>query len=61
MRTKQEILQHSLEFQSNISEWYKTTALHEQLQIEVLIDIRDQLVALTTIMGSVGKVTYMDE
>lgn len=58
MRSKDVILQHSLEFQPKTPQWDCTPSLHEHLTIEVLIDIRDLISSLTTILGSVEKIAY---
>lgn len=58
MRSKEEILDHTLTFQSTTPQPHFIASLHDQLTIEVLIDIRDLLSSLTTIMGSVEKIAY---
>ena len=58
MRSKEEILQHSLEFQSKTPQWDCTASLHEQLQIEVLIDIRDLFENLICVLASIEKIAY---
>lgn len=58
MRTKEQILKESLDWKSKTPDWDVTASLHERLTIEVLVDIRDQLSALTTILGSVEKIAY---
>ncbi|GAI73384.1 unnamed protein product [marine sediment metagenome] len=58
MRTKEQILNDSLKVQAKEPQWDCTASRHEQLTIEVLLDIRDQFLALTTILGSVEKIAY---
>ncbi|MBA7612241.1 hypothetical protein ES703_19477 [subsurface metagenome] len=58
MRHKEEILS---DIQQNIAAAPESTRPmlhHEYCVVEVLIDIRDQLSALTTILGSVEKIAY---
>lgn len=58
MRTKGEILIDSLDAQKQEPVWDKTMSKHEQLTIEVWIDIRDQLTDLITILSSVEKIGH---
>lgn len=58
MRTKEQILKDSTDRLDQVPEWDGTSSLHERLTIEVLIDIRDELSALITILGSVEKIAY---
>lgn len=58
MRTKEEILNDSLNQQSKLPQWDGTASLHERLTIEVLIDIRDQLNSLYDILSSVQNISF---
>lgn len=58
MRSKQQILSDSLDTKVKTPQWDVTASIHERLTIEVLVDIRDQLTALITILGSIEKITY---
>lgn len=58
MRTKGEILMDSLKVQEKEPQWDCTASRHEQLTIEVLIDIRDQLSSLRIILGSAEEIAY---
>ena len=58
MRKKDEILNDSLDFQAKYPVWGGTTTLHERLTIEVLIDIRDQLNSLYSILCSVENISF---
>ncbi len=58
MRDKGEILSDSLKFQAKYPVWGGTTTLHEQLTIEVLIDIRDQLNSLYSILCTVQDISF---
>lgn len=58
MRARQEILAEALDNKAKTPDWDTTASLHERLTLEVLVDIRDQLSALTTILGSVERIAY---
>jgi len=60
MRSKNEILDDSLKAQSKTPVWDTTISKNEQLTIEVLIDIRDELTGLITILGIVEKIIYRE-
>ncbi len=52
MRTKEQILNDSQAKCSEVPQWDTIASLHEQLTIEVLIDIRDILDDLSQSIGS---------
>ncbi|GAI03342.1 unnamed protein product [marine sediment metagenome] len=58
IRSKEQILNDSLKAQANEPQWDCTASRHEQLTIEVLIDIRDELTALTCILRNAEKIAY---
>lgn len=58
MRTKEQILNDSLKVQAKEPQWDCTASRHEQLTIEVLIDIRDQLSSLRIILGRSEEILY---
>jgi hypothetical protein len=58
MRSKEEIVNELKRTkQDNISTYYAGTP-SEMITLEVLIDIRDLISSLTTILGSVEKIAY---
>ena len=58
MKTKEHILRDSLDTQASQPNWEMVHSEQAILTLEVLLDIRDQLSALTTILGSVEKIAY---
>lgn len=58
MRTKKQILDESIKTQARAPHWDCAAVLHEQLTIEVLIDIRDQLNSLYSILCSVENISF---
>lgn len=52
MRTKDEILDHTIKPGPGSQKWDTTASTHERLTIEVLIDIRDQLTELNQTIDS---------
>ena len=58
MRIKNEILDDSVNVQLETPQWERIAAVHEHLTIEVLIDIRDQLNSLYSILCSVENISF---
>ncbi|MBA7637591.1 hypothetical protein ES703_45237 [subsurface metagenome] len=58
MRTKDEILSDSLSRKSETPGWELPASIHEHLTIEVLIDIRDELNSLYSILCSVENISF---
>ncbi|MBA7672074.1 hypothetical protein ES703_80245 [subsurface metagenome] len=58
MRTKDQIIDQLNKMPKPYGSINQTSALTTHIMIEVLIDIRDHLTALNTILGSVEKVLY---
>ena len=58
MRTKKEILDDSLNTLLETPQRDRIASVHEQLTIEVLIDIRDQLNSLYSILCSVENISF---
>lgn len=61
MRTKNEILDDSLEAQRKEPTWDTAMSKHEQLTIEVWLDIRDELTTMKTFLGAVLKKIYSED
>ncbi len=58
MRIKKEILDDSLNTLLETPQRDRIASVHEQLTIEVLIDIRDQLNSLYSILCSVENISF---
>lgn len=61
MRTKDQIIDQLNKMPKPYGSTNQTSTLTTHVMIEVLIDIRDHLTALNTILGSVEKVLYRSE
>ncbi|MBA7603612.1 hypothetical protein ES703_10726 [subsurface metagenome] len=60
MRTKEEIIDDLKKTKQDHYSTYHDGTPPNLITIMVLIDIRDQLAALTTILGSVEKIIYRE-
>jgi len=58
MPAKQIILEQIHRKANKTPDWHTVASLHERITIEVLIDIRDNLNMLVTMLGGVGKIGY---
>lgn len=58
MRTKAQIIDQLNKIRNPFGASHQAQHLLNKVFIEVLVDIRDELTALTTILGSVEKIIY---
>jgi len=58
MRTKDQIIEQLNKMPKPLGTPNQASTLTTKIMIEILVDIRDQLSALTTILGTVEKVAY---
>lgn len=60
MRTKDQILNDISDFQEKFPVWEGGQSLHDQLTVEVLIDIRDLFDHLICVLASIEKIAYRE-
>lgn len=58
MRSKDQIVDQLNKLPKAQGETNQASHLINKILIEILVDLRDQVSALTTILGSVEKITY---